>query len=369
MLSHLFKSPILILLASINLKMNKMEYRAIIKFFVMEGLSTTEIHKKILKVLKEDAPSFSTIHRWASQFRRGHTTIEDDPRSGRPKTATTPQIIQKIHDMVLDDRRLKVREIASAAGISAERVWHILHEDLKMRKLCARWVPHLLTIDEKRIRMKFSQSCLDRLNLNETDFMSRIVTIDETWIHHYTPETTAQSKQWVEAGSSAPKSLKKGPSAGKVMASVFWDSKGILLLDYLEKGKTITSAYYVSLLNQLNDKIREKRSGLKKKKIIFLQDNAPAHKSFLTITKLNDLKYDLLDHPPYSPDLAPSDFFLFTNLKKFLSGKRFRDNQEAIDAVNGYFESLDEKHYKQGMELLKKRWTQCVELKGDFVEK
>lgn len=348
--------------------MEKIEYRTIIKFFVLEGLSTTEIHTKMVKVLKKGAPSFSTVHRWALNFRRGHTMIEDGPRSGRPKSATTPQIIQEIHDIVLDDRRIKVREIASATGISDERVWHILHEDLKMKKLCARWVPHLLTIDEKRIRMQFSLSCLDRFNHNKTDFMSRLVTMDETWIHHYTPETKAQSKQWMEAGSNAPKKAKMVLSAGKVMASVFWDAKGILLLNYLEKGKTINSQYYVSLLDQLDDKIREKQPGLRKKKIIFLQDNAPAHKSILTMTKFNELKYDLLEHPPYSPDLAPSDFFLFPKLKKFLSGKRFRGNQEAIDAVDSYFASLDESHYNQGIQLLEKRWTKCVQLKGDFVE-
>ena len=111
------------------------------------------------------------------------------------------------------------------------------------------------------------------------------------------------------------------------MATVFWDFKGILLIDYLQKGKTINSEYYCNLLDQLNVQIREKRPGLQRKKIIFHQDNAPAHKSVLTMAKINELKYDLLDHPPYSPDLAPSDFYVFPNLKKILAGKRFTSNE------------------------------------------
>lgn len=349
--------------------MERNEYRAVIKFFVLEGLSATEIHTKMVQVLKDSAPSFPTVHRWTLEFKHGRTSIEDDPRSGRPKSATTSEIIQQIHDMVLDDRRVKVREIGDAVGISIERVGHILHEELKMKKLCARWVPHLLTVDDKRIRMRASQASLDRFKKNKTDFVRRFITMDETWIHHYTPETKEQSKQWLEAGSSAPKKAKAVLSAGKVMASVFWDAKGILFIDYLEKGKTINSAYYTSLLDQLGEKIREKRPGLQRKKIIFHQDNAPVHKSVLTMAKINELKYELLDHPPYSPDLAPSDYHLFPHLKRFLSGKRFSSNQEAIDAVDGYFASLDSDHYKHGIELLEKRWTKCVELDGDYVEK
>ena len=70
--------------------------------------------------------------------------------------------------------------------------------------------------------------------------MHPFITMDETWIHHYTQQSKQQSKQWTEAGCSAPKKTSSAPSAGKVMASVFWDAEGILFIDYLEKGKTIT---------------------------------------------------------------------------------------------------------------------------------
>jgi transposase len=111
------------------------------------------------------------------------------------------------------------------------------------------------------------------------------------------------------------------------MALVFWDAEGILLIDYLEKGKTITGEYYSNLLTRLDEKNREKRPSLQKKKIIFHQDNAPTHKSDLAMEKLRDLYYELLEHPPCSLDLAPSDFCLFPKLKLFLAGQRFSSNQ------------------------------------------
>lgn len=89
------------------------------------------------------------------------------------------------------------------------------------------------------------------------EFKRRFITANETWIHLYTPETKEQSKQWTEAGASAPKKAKAVQSACKVMPTVFWDYKGTLLIDYLQKGKTINSEYYCNLLDQLHLKIRE----------------------------------------------------------------------------------------------------------------
>jgi histone-lysine N-methyltransferase SETMAR len=103
-----------------------------------------------------------------------------------------------------------------------------------------------------------------------------------------------------------------------------------------------------------------------KKKIIFYQDNVPTHKSVLAMGKLRDLHYELLEHPPYSPDLTPSDFYVFPKLKLFLAGQRFFfSNQEAIAAVEGYFSDLTKNHYRDGIMVLE----HCISLKGDYVEK
>jgi histone-lysine N-methyltransferase SETMAR len=128
--------------------MDKIEYRAVIKFFVNGGLTPNEIYSNCIKVYGDSSPSFSTIKKWAAEFKRGRTSLEGDPREGRPKSATTPEIIEQVHDMILDERRMKVREIAETIGISKGRVGYILHEELDLKKLCARWVPRLLTADQ-----------------------------------------------------------------------------------------------------------------------------------------------------------------------------------------------------------------------------
>lgn len=349
--------------------MEKAEIRAVIKYFHIKGLSPKEIKAELDGTLGESSPSYSTVKTWVADFKRGRKSTDDAPRSGRPKTATTTEIVEKVHRVVLNDRRLKLAEIADTLGISTERTYHILTEILGMRKLSARWVPRLLTVEQKLTRKTVSSECLDLFNRNSVDFLRRFVTMDETWIHHYTPETKQQSKQWTAKGEPAPKKAKTVPSAGKVLASVFWDAKGVLFVDYLQKGKTINGVYYATLLDELKKNIEEKRPGLAKKKILFHQDNAPCHKSAIAMAKINELQFELLPHAPYSPDLAPSDFYLFPNLKKFHAGKKYESDEEVIAATNAYFDELEEKAYRDGIRALEQRWTKCIELDGDYVEK
>lgn len=232
----------------------------------MKGMKGIGIYEELKNVLGECALSHATVKNWVAEFKRGRTSVQDEARSGRPKSATTPEMVSKVHDMVLADRRLKLSEIADTTGISKERVHHILSEELNMKKLSARWVPRLLTHDQKRIRVQNSEECLDRFQKNKADFLRRFVTTDETWVHHYTPESKIQSKQWTESGCSGPKKAMAVKSAGKVMASVFWDASGILMIDYLPKGKTINGEYYANLLDKLHQCIHQKRPGLAKKK-------------------------------------------------------------------------------------------------------
>ncbi|XP_043258450.1 uncharacterized protein LOC122400837 [Colletes gigas] len=170
----------------------------------------------------------ATVKNWFNEFQRGRTSVFDEPRPGVPKTATTEDNVKKIHDLVLADRRLKVREIAETVGISKDRVGHILHEILGMRKL-----------------------------RNPKEFLRCFVTVDETWIHWYTPETKEQSKQWTSPGECAPKKARTVLSAGKVMATVFWNSKGVIYIDYLVKGKTITGLYYAGLLGRFDAELQK----------------------------------------------------------------------------------------------------------------
>jgi len=117
---------------------NNNEMRTVIKIFFLQGKLPKEIHAILRETLGEHAPSYVTVQNWVGQFKRGDFSTCDAPCPGRPKTVTTPEISDQIHELILEDRQISAKSIAEQLGISRERVGSIIHEDLDMRKLSAK---------------------------------------------------------------------------------------------------------------------------------------------------------------------------------------------------------------------------------------
>ena len=225
-----------------------------------------------------------------------------------------------------------MEEIAQALGISHGSVSTILHDRLGVYKLTARWVPKSLRDEQMATRASVCSTFLKRFR-SKDDFLLHLMTVDETWVHYYEPENKAQSRQWVGPGSPRPKKFKTQPSAGKVMATVFWDAKGIIMLDFLPKRSTTTEVYYAKLLDQLRIAVCEKRRGKLSKGVLLQQDKARVHTCKVAMDAVERNGYELIPHPAYLPDLAPNDFFLSPNLKKDIRGLHFWSDEEVMTAV------------------------------------
>jgi len=129
--------------------------------FFFQGKAPKEINAILTETLLEHAPSYATVKNWAFQFKRGDFSTCDAPRPGRPKTVTTPEIINQIHELILENCRISVKSIAEQLRISCKRVGSIIHEDLDMRKLSAKWIPKFLNADQKRQRCQSSEQLLE----------------------------------------------------------------------------------------------------------------------------------------------------------------------------------------------------------------
>ncbi|GFW34487.1 histone-lysine N-methyltransferase SETMAR [Trichonephila clavipes] len=149
----------------------------------LKGNTHEHIIDELDSVYGESAPLFTTVKFWAAEFKRIHKSLGDVERSECPNTATIGENIAKVQQMVLDYHRIKVTEIGEVINMSKERVCHILNQHLGMRKLSAR----LLTLDQKRVRMSISNVLLSLFRRNKSKFWHRLITVDETWIHYYTP--------------------------------------------------------------------------------------------------------------------------------------------------------------------------------------
>ena len=134
-------------------------------------------------------------------------------------------------------------------------------------------------------------------------------------------------------------------SAGKEMGTVFWDANGITFIDYIERGRTIIWEYYALLLAQLGNEIKKKCLYLAKKKVIFHQDNESVHIYAIAMAKLHELKFELLTHPPYAPDLVLSDISLFPNMEKWPAGMWFESSEYVTTETGAYLEELPKPYF------------------------
>lgn len=349
--------------------MEQIEFRAVIKFLTKQGKPPKTIMNEMGAVYGDQCPSKTMIYKWNGLFKQGRESIEDDSRPGRPAEVTTPDIVEKIEKLISEDARLKKKQLSAIVGVSDTTILRILHDHLGMSKVSARWVPRMLTPLHKQQRIEASKHFLELCSEESTPVLERIVTGDETWVHHFEPESKQESMQWHKKGTPPPKKFKVSESAGKIMATIFWDCEGILLIDYKEKGVNITGEYYAKLLEQLKEAIKEKRRGKLSSGVLLLQDNAPVHKSKVAMAALDRCGFESLVHPPYSPDLAPSDYYLFPNLKKELRGKKFQDDEEVKAAILTHFEGKEKKYFFDGIHKLISRSEKCIKLKGNYIEK
>jgi histone-lysine N-methyltransferase SETMAR len=180
------------------------------------------------------------------------------------------------------------------------------------------------------------------------DMINTIVTGDESWVHHYQPESKRVSVQWKHPSSPSTKNCKVTSSAGKVMLTVFWDSHGVLLAQFQMRGENVNSGSYCEAAGCNSQKTSRQLA----RRILFHHDNARPHTARATQERIQELQWELLEHPLYSPYLAPSDFHLFGPLKNHLRGRRFADDEEVDTEVRKWLRQQSKDLYAAGFDAL-----------------
>ncbi|XP_050043947.3 histone-lysine N-methyltransferase SETMAR-like [Dermacentor andersoni] len=220
----------------------RLEQRYCIKFCQKLGNSQVEIIRKIHTAFSDDAMSSTRIKEWYNRFKDGRTSVEIEPRSGLPSTCRNDQVIAEVNAVVTRDRHVTIREIAEVVGMSTFSAHFIMTEDLAMKRVAAKFVPKLLTEEQKQLRVEVSQGMLDSTD-SDPDFMNTIITGDESWVYGYDPETKSQSSQWKHSTSPRSKKARLVRSNVKVMLTAFLDSRGVVHHEYAPQGQTITKEF------------------------------------------------------------------------------------------------------------------------------
>jgi histone-lysine N-methyltransferase SETMAR len=346
----------------------KVEQRINIKFLVKLKKSPTECFEMLKEVFGDNYMSCARVFEWHRRFSEGREEVEEDERPGRFVSSRTDKNIQKINEIVQKDRRLGIRMIADMVNINKETVRQILHDNLNMTKVCAKLVPKNLFQEQKDNRKNICCDVMERLKA-EPDLLTHVITCDETWIFQYNPETKRQSMHWKTPTSPRMKKARMRKSKLKAMLIVFFDIGGIIMTEWVPEGQTVNQTYYKEVLIKLRERVRKKRPDLWKNDAWILhQDNAPAHNALSVKQFLADKRIPVLEHPPYSPDLAPCDFYLFPKVKSALKGTHFQSVEEVKAKTAELLNRVTADDLQHCFEQWKARMQRCIDRGGEYIE-
>ena len=248
----------------------KDEIRAYIKARSKLGCSLKKLMTEISTAFGPSCVSYDTVRWWKKKFESGNA-----PKSGRPKSASHKEIVSKIKEIIEGDARFTVRDIARKVGISLSKVHLILKKHLKVRKISARWVPHLLTDEQKRQRVKVAKKLLQMFPKYDKKQFDNVVTGDETLVHYFEPVRKISNKIWATKHSKRPIIAKRSLSTEKVLYAIFFSGEGVAIKVPVKKGKSITGKYYKDVVLKKLKKYYQKRcpaTGFKHVRL--LHDNA-----------------------------------------------------------------------------------------------
>ena len=139
------------------MELTREHFRAIIFHNFRRGLSRQECIDELKSLYGDEAPSYSTVKNWFNEFNRGRRSLEDE---GRPKTVVVPENIDAVRELIMQDRHVTYREIEASLGISSTSIHSILHGHLAVKKVCSRWIPHNLTVAQKKARVDWCKEIL-----------------------------------------------------------------------------------------------------------------------------------------------------------------------------------------------------------------
>ncbi len=320
-----------------------------------QGHSARAAVQNICETLKESVVSHATASRWWLRFSKADYRLTDEPRSGRPREID----LDELQEIVKEDPRLTTACIAYKLGCDQSTISRYLSQ-LGFRYVLSVWVPHDLTPEQKTNRLDICTNLLTKHR--RFDWLNNLITGDEKWVLYV---NHSRKRHWIGLQEQQLLTPKPELHAQKVMLSVWWGVHGIVNWELIPANSTVTAEVYCAQLQKVKSKLECERPRLEK--IYFLHDNARPHIAKSVRQKLIEFGWELLPHPAYSPDLAPTDYYLFQALSNSLRDVAFDDRADLETHLINFFTSQPEEFFRKGIHSLAARWQTVVDTDGEYI--
>lgn len=339
--------------------LDKVHCRHALLYEFQLGHKAAEAYRNLISVFGEDTPSERQCRRWFENFREGDFSLEDEPGRG-PDVMVD---LDKLLALVTDNPRQSTRELAEQLHCSHMTVDRHLNELGFVPRLGSS-LPHDLTPSQTQQRIGISNFLLSQFP--RQNFLQDIITGDEKWVVY---EDHTRKYQWIPRGETPEPEAKGELHPKRQMLSVFWDFQGVIYFELLSPGTSVTADLYCKQLHKLRTALLNKRPGrgIECGKVRLLVDNAKPHTAKVTRQTLEKFRWEVIPHPPYSPDLSPSDYHLFRSLSNHLRGTNFKNQLRLEEELKKFFELKSSTFYKSGIFDLPRRWEYVVDHDGAYV--
>jgi hypothetical protein len=331
--------------------------RSIIQFCYNLGYSPARTLELVSKAYPDSHPARSTIYKCFALNKTGITSLSEAKRGYAVRDW---DLIVDVEEFVIQNPSSSATHIAAIFHITKDTVKKILVEDLQLQKKWLRWIPHILTAPNKLKRCELAAEQLEILQKGKKDNFAHIITGDETWL----PFETPQDYVWLPKDTAPPERPKQTIASEKVLVTVFWSTTSFYVINAMPVGESIDAVYFQKkILDPLLKEIMKDRSS---GQYYIHFDNAPAHRASSTAEKLRGTGLIMMPHPPYSPDLAPSDFYLFGRVKERLKGMKAKSSLEAVGMLKTELDKITVKERIDVMLHWIERLERVIETKGEY---
>lgn len=338
-----------------------MEQRCVIHFLHLKKYTSAQIYQELLIVYGQEALALSSVKYWKKQFKLGRTCLEDAPRSGRPQEIFLTDFVSKLLNK---DPYLSAHQISKKLNISVHTVINILTDDLGLNYRHLRWVPHMLTPEIKQIRVAQCKVILEALETAKRSHFNGIITGDESWFLYY----YQNEHRWVLKSEDPGEIVAPTNYQRKNMISIYISKTGNFLIDIMPEGMKFNSLYFCNMIiPQLVDFAYPNGKKAGQKNWILHFDNAPSHKSKLSMETLKKFPFRILPNPIYSPDVAPLDFGIFGTVKEKMPNATFDDPEELKEQITEILNELGPAYIKQLFETWEERLREVIRSGGEYI--
>ncbi|CAK9813002.1 Histone-lysine N-methyltransferase SETMAR [Anthophora plagiata] len=323
--------------------MDKTKMRVIFEYEFRRGTNAAQTSRNVNEVFGKDIANERTVHRWFEIFRSGDFDLQNEPR-GRPESKVDDNQLKAVVEANPSET---IRELAARFEVTIPTILSHLKAIGKVKKL-DRWVPHELS--ERQQRNRFEACCSLVSRLKGDPFLHRIATCDEKWILF---DNCKRSAQWLDKDEAPQHTPKPSIHQKKLMVSVWWSSADVIHYSFMRPGQSITADLYCEQLEEMMRQLQIKQPRLvNRDRPILLQDNARPHVAKSALLKLQELDLETVCHPPYSPDLAPTDYYFSRALDNFSQGKIFNSQHAVEKAFRDFITSCSPDFFASGINKL-----------------